>query len=957
MEKKLAALILVCLLAILSFGSSANSQTPGFSHQAGFYDEPFHLNIACPDEFPQAWVTFNGSWPGPDNPESELFTAPILIDSRAGDPNFFSLIPQNNGDSGIPAWLPPTEEVMKASVIGTVCVNPDDGARSEMVFRSYFIGLQNVLDIGLPVLSIVSPPDSLFGHERGIMVPGANYNPGQGTSGNYFQRGDEWERKMHIEFFEQTGDLGFNQFAGIRIHGNFSRSYPMKSVRIYSRSDYGTSRFEYKIFEDQPVQRFNRLIIRNSGQDFNSLIMRDAVSQRFFRNLDIETQDYRPSVKFVNGEFWGLYNIRERYGRHYFERKYEIDRDSLDYLTFAFNRIPSADDGDNLAYVAMLNFVTENDMTASENYEDLMTMMDIDNYINQIVINVYSSNNDWPHTNQRIFRTRNEYRPGDGVHDGRFRWLINDLDRSFGLFNSPAHDNLARLFNDTWYNEIFLELIQNETFRNELINRHADFMHSYMVPETAHAIINESAAKIQNAIPYHVARWQYPASAASWNNRVNSFRNWMTARPENIRNQLIERFDLDGLATFTADISAPNAGVIKLNSIRLAPETDGVAANPYPFEATYFAGVPVRLEAIPNAGYRFDGWLGHDSSEPVITVDPALLETITAVFVFEPFEGDDMNPVAHDLSTGDYLFDFWGPEQPELTFPGNMVFQQTRLTDPGLADEMTDPYFITEDEYHEDDAASLGFPYALTRRTRINALGEDGISFINTGRSRDLGAAVLALDTRATEEVFVNFTAGTVTPNSREYAIRLQYRVGNQVAFTDVTDSSGEPVEYLRNTTSGHETHFSDIRLPDEAAGVPYLQLRWKYYHVDGSNGPRAELRLDNILVRTEAFVSVPGEELSNLPQQFMLHQNYPNPFNPTTNITFDLPVQADIVLEVFNVTGQRVAVLANGSHQAGTHTIAFDARGLASGLYLYRLRTNGTASPVQLTGKMMLLR
>lgn len=948
--------VFICLGIIALYPAVVYGQFPGFSHQAGFYTEAFELNIACPDEYPQAWITRDGSWPGPDNPASELYTGPILIDSRAGDENIFSVIPLNNGDSGIPAWLPPTEEVMKASIVGAVCVNQSEGTTGEMSYKSYFVGLEQLQTISLPVLSIVSPPDSLFGHERGMMVPGIHYNPGQGTSGNYFQRGDDWERKMHIEFFEPNGAHGFSQFAGMRIHGNFSRSYPMKSVRIYSRSEYGTSRFEYKIFEDQPVQRFNRLILRNSGQDFNSLIMRDAVSQRFFRNLDIETQDYRPALKFINGEFWGLYNIREFYNRHYFERVHGIDRDSLDYLTFAFNRVPVADDGDNLAYMAMLNFITENDMSLTENYEHVATLMDTDNFINELTVNIYSSNNDWPQTNRRIYRTRNEYRPGEGVHDGRFRWLLNDLDRSFGLFNSPVHNNLARLFEDTWFNEIFLSLIENEQFRNELINRHADFMHSYMKPEAAHAVINEAAAKIQNAIPHHVGRWQYPASAASWNNRVNSFRNWMTARPDNIRQQLIERFELDGLAPFTADVNQANAGIIKLNSIRLAPETDGIGANPYPFEATYFAGVPVRLEAIPNAGYRFDGWEGHESSEPVITVDPAQLETITAIFVFEPFEGDEMNPVAHDLSTGDYLFDFWGPEQPELTFPANMVFQQTRMTDPGLHDEMTDPYFLTEEEYHEDDTASIGFPYALTRRTRINALGNRGISFINTGRNRDLGAAVLALDTREAEEVYVNFVTGTETPNSREYAIRLQWRIGNQGAFTDVTDSSGNPVEYVRNTTSGHETVFSDIRLPDEAAGVPYLQLRWKYYHVSGNSGPRAELRLDDILVRTEAFVSVP-ETGNQLPRQFALHQNYPNPFNPTTNISFELPVQSDIVLEVFNVAGQRVATLASGTWQAGSHTVAFNAQGLASGLYLYRLRTLSTAAPVQLTGKMMLLR
>lgn len=711
MEKKLAALILVCLLAMLSFGSSANSQTPGFSHQAGFYDEPFHLNIACPDEFPQAWVTFNGSWPGPDNPESELFTAPILIDSRAGDPNFFSLIPQNNGDSGIPAWLPPTEEVMKANTIKATCFDAG-GNFSETVTRSYFINEQGRSRYSLAVVSVVSEPEGVFGFESGIKVPGVHYEEGNNQTGNYFQRGDEWERKMHIEFFEPDGTIGLSQFAGMRIHGNFTRSYPRKSLRIYSRSDYGTSRFEHKIFEGQPSQRFNRLILRISGNDFGRSLFRDALAHRLYRDVGIEIQDYRPVILFLNGEYWGIYNIRERYDRHYFNRVYGVEQENLDYIDFWFRRQPYVNEGSADHYMNMLDFAAENSLSVPENYAFMQTLMDTDDFINMVVMGIYASNTDWPRTNVRAWRTRNEYDASAGRQDGRWRWLLNDIDFGFGLFQNAAHNHFGSIMNDRWEGELLMALLENDDFRFTFINRFADHMQSVFSPAHTDNVVSWFMDGIDGEVAEHVRRWQYPTTYNSWRNNANNMKNWLSARPENIRNQLIERFELDGLATFTADISAPNAGIIKLNSIRLAPETDGVAANPYPFEATYFAGVPVRLEAIPNAGYRFDGWLGHDSSEPVITVDPALLETITAVFVFEPFEGDDMNPVAHDLSTGDYLFDFWGPEQPELTFPANMVFQQTRLADPGLADEMTDPYFITEEEYHEDDASSIGFPYA-----------------------------------------------------------------------------------------------------------------------------------------------------------------------------------------------------------------------------------------------------
>ena len=171
------------------------------------------------------------------------------------------------------------------------------------------------------------------------------------------------------------------------------------------------------------------------------------------------------------------------------------------------------------------------------------------------------------------------------------------------------------------------------------------------------------------------------------------------------------------------------------------------------------------------------------------------------------------------------------------------------MADPGLHDEMTALYHIPDGEYHSDDSDNVEYPYRLTRRTRLTGWGADGITFINTGRGRDLGAALLALNTTGSDSIIVSWTAGTILPNSREYAIRLQYRVGAYGAFSDVTDNAGEVVEYVRHDTERHFQFMEPVLLPEEVNNKRYVQLRWKYYHVSGTGGPRAELLLDNILV------------------------------------------------------------------------------------------------------------
>lgn len=219
------------------------------------------------------------------------------------------------------------------------------------------------------------------------------------------------------------------------------------------------------------------------------------------------------------------------------------------------------------------------------------------------------------------------------------------------------------------------------------------------------------------------------------------------------------------------------------------------------------------------------------------------------------FKGDAMNPAPHILSKDAFVFSRWDADEPEGHFPEHMVFQMTDVNDPGLEDEMTAPYFIPHDDYASGDSENIGFPYRNDSRTRINGLGEDGISFINTGRERELGAVVVALNTQGLNTVSVQWTGGTLRANSRVYHLRLQYRVGLTGPFRDVVQN-GSVVEYVRNAQAPHEQEFDPITLPEQVANAAYLQLRWRYYHtgdiISESSGARDMLRLDDIIITGE---------------------------------------------------------------------------------------------------------
>lgn len=197
--------------------------------------------------------------------------------------------------------------------------------------------------------------------------------------------------------------------------------------------------------------------------------------------------------------------------------------------------------------------------------------------------------------------------------------------------------------------------------------------------------------------------------------------------------------------------------------------------------------------------------------------------------------------IVHPLiAAGPYVLQGWAAEQPAGSYPSALRFFQSDMADPGLDAAMDAPWTLA---------------YDLQSRSRINGLGADGIAFINTGNIQPdpgaghVGAAVLALDTQGAQDIRVRWTGGTVLPNDRDYGIRLQYRIGGSGGFVDVTDSSGNPVEYLRSAQAGHSAAIGPVALPQAAEDKALVELRWKYYFRSGSSGPRPQLRLDDIQV------------------------------------------------------------------------------------------------------------
>lgn len=918
---------------------------PAFSHQGGFYGKGFELEITSTLPGAVIHYSMDGSRPGEDSP---LYEGPLQIDSRKGEPNTISMIPTNaHGSPGPPyfeGWQEPEGEVRKASVVRALA-KKDDYIESRVVTQTYFVDEPGTNWYSLPVFSLSTDQENFFDPDIGIYVPG--------NHGNFSQRGKEWERPVHLAMFEADGSLAFEGDMGVRTHGGTTRSRPRKSLRIYARGEYGDPWINYQLFPEKEVFQYKRFLLRNSGNDWDQSVFRDGFMQYLARDLNVETQYYRPAILFINGEYWGIHNIRDRYDHHYIYSHFGLEEGEVtglennawhDYGSYA-----------GIAhYNAMYDFIAENNMAHEPHMDHVRTLMDTKSFTDQLVANIFIMNTDWPGNNLVYWRRNIETYDPDAPAgmDGRWRWKMLDTDFGFllnfhyvvGIGQGAAHNTLAHALdpsgpnwpNPPWSTLLFRRLLTNQGFRTGFINRFADLMNTGFHEERVVAVLDSIEYALQPEMAEHIRRWRRPVSMNEWHDNVQVMREFAMERPAHVRQHILAQFQLSGLLELDLGVNDRFGGRIRLNTI--VPNLDGR------WKGIYFQGVPVTLEPLPARGYRFSHWSGDRSGEEELLILTLHEDTrLTAHFEPDPdYVHAALDPEPYPMQLGPYRFEHWDPSEPEGSFPPHMLFLQSDRDDPGLEHEMTHRYHIPESDYHNDDAGSEGFVYRLTGRSRINGLGSQGISFINTGRGRDLGAAVLALDTRGVQDVEVSWTGGTLIPNARVYAIRLQYRIGLEGQFLDVMDSQGEPVEYMRSDVEGHEWRFDPVALPSLANDHPFVQLRWKYYftgqRLDANHGRRDMLRLDDILVTASELTTGTANPYN---PGVRLLQNAPNPFSGRTRIGFFLPSADRVRIDLFDARGNHRGLLTDRDFAAGEHAIVLEGDNLEAGLYFYRMTTS----------------
>ena len=626
-------------------GHSQDVSPPIFSHQSGFYQNPFNLQITSDDELNPIYYTLDGSEP---TSQDFLYENAIAIVNRTPELEQIAHIPTSL------IAVNPIRPILKATVVRARAIN-QAGIASPVITHTYFVDAEIEHRHELPIFSLVTDAENLFDYEYGIYLPGKLWDEAIGypnvtnpytdlswvsRPANYHERGSDWERPAALEFFEPGGNSAFNIPVGIRIHGTFSRIYPQKSLRLYTRNSYGLDWLEYPLFGEQDSNRFKRFLLRNSGSDWTATMMRDGVIQDLLQGLNIDKQAYRPTVLYINGEYWGIHNLRERLDRYYLSEHYNIDPDRIDMLEYYATVI----EGDNWHMLELLDYLRKHDLSNQENMAYIETQIDIDSYIDYQIAQIYVNNTDWPSRNLIFWRyQQDDY---DSIsprgQDGRWRWILYDLDEAFAGDSDPeayTRNTLAvaaapdgpEYPNPPWSTFIFRKLLENYEFQLKFINRFADLLNTQFDEDHVVTHINEGQATIRHEIVEHMRRWNVPFYMEYWEGKVNDMRTFARERPDYIRQHLQDFFSSPDLIDVSIEMNLETPGMVRLNTLYIHPDNT-------PWTGTYFQNIPLNVTALPGLGLKFSTWNQSQNESVNITPIPESDLSLKPVFAAEQID-------------------------------------------------------------------------------------------------------------------------------------------------------------------------------------------------------------------------------------------------------------------------------------------------------------------------------
>ncbi|MEJ6680594.1 MAG: CotH kinase family protein [Flavobacteriales bacterium] len=552
LQMKICSSLLFLIISFYSYSQNWNDVT--FSHHAGFYEKPFYLKITAIEGDVYFFNENN------INNNRKLFPDSLLIDKTTA----LSLLYQDN------------DTIVK---LGSY---------------SYFVQFETKFK----VVSISIDNDFLFDEYKGIYHKGprAYFD----TIAKYYKNTNwvkKWERENYVEIFNEAGERIIGQASGIKIFGGMTKHYPEKSLRLIARPKYEENRFNADIF-DNGKKKYKQFVLRHSGNDYRQLRFKDAFITSLAAESDLDVQASSPAHLFVNSEYWGVYNIREKINEFYIDNNHNSGVSSVDIL----QGYRTLDVGTKEAYNKLLSFVKDNDLSVLENYQEVQTMMDTRNFANFWIHQIYSVNHD-ARGNIRFWRS-------DSL-DGKFRWIVYDTDLAFG-YNRHSHNVLkdftskimTEWYNPRWATFLLRNLLTNESFKNDFINQSSYILSSTLSTQNINDKINAFQNQYEDEMKTHFSMrkkfQRYQGDMKSWNKSIQKICEFADKRDEFSFIHLEDKFNLNKPYFLQININNFDKGQVSLNDNFLKNDK---------FNGSFYSEFELPIAIHSNIGFSSEGYL------------------------------------------------------------------------------------------------------------------------------------------------------------------------------------------------------------------------------------------------------------------------------------------------------------------------------------------------------------
>ena len=467
----------------------------------------------------QVFYTLDGS-----EPSLSSYTYPSL--GLSLDDDLFSSFEINQQLITPPAdYNPPQNGVTKAVIIRAASFDMAGNQMSDLVTKTYFLDNKESYDFSLPIVSLVLDPQDLMDNDSGIFIPGVHFDPGNiKSSGNYYQRGRDWEKNVSLEYYDFVNNTSIKQECGLRIHGDGSRKLPQKALRLYARSEYGRSWLDYPFFESNSYIEYKRLTLKPFSASWTDAGVTDYLTGTLAKKLNVESLDARPVSLFLNGEYWGLYFLQERLDERYLETLADAVYDSIDLIS-SWQGLVIA--GKNDDYLKLYNFIGSSDLSNAANYSTVEEWMDIPSFIDYQLLQIFIANYDWPANNMKCWRKQET--------GAKWRWVFFDGDASMLNVNTNSFEHALDSISVGWPTNsettLFLrKLLKNPTFYDLWNSRMVDLLDNTFGYDKTSRVFEDIISEMENSLVKQHERFNKPTSVSNWNTEINRFYRFLSDR-------------------------------------------------------------------------------------------------------------------------------------------------------------------------------------------------------------------------------------------------------------------------------------------------------------------------------------------------------------------------------------------------------------------------------------------